>query len=75
MYTPRHCNLIAYIPSRGCRWARDLRTDDDALHKRDSLNDDEDVKEDEGKKGHDGDERGEKGISRREKNRGRSILY
>lgn len=50
---PSYRDLIAYIPSRGCRWARDLRTDNNALHKRNSLNEDEDVKEDEGKKGHD----------------------
>lgn len=34
-----------------------MRTDDDTLRKGDGLNEDEDVKEDEGKKGHDDDER------------------
>ncbi len=33
-----------------------MRRDDDTLYKRNSLNEDEDVKEDEDKKGHDLDE-------------------
>lgn len=42
---PRHCNLITFIPSRGCLWTRDLWTDDDTLYKGNSVNEDENVKE------------------------------